>query len=77
MIELQQDTVKDIEKVTEEIVYDLEKGNKHVTVAIKQSKVTRKVVMYTYRCVINISLIFYTEKMVLFFYISGDINCYC
>ncbi|KAI9356696.1 t-SNARE [Pilaira anomala] len=42
MIELQQETVKDIEKVTEEIVYDLEKGNKHVTVAIKQSKVTRK-----------------------------------
>lgn len=53
MIELQQDTLKDIEKVTEEIVYDLEKGNKHVTVAIKQSKVTRKVVMYTYRCVIK------------------------
>lgn len=43
MIELQQETLHDIEKTTESVVYDLEKGNKQVNVAVKRSRITRKV----------------------------------
>ncbi|KAI9253685.1 t-SNARE [Helicostylum pulchrum] len=42
MIELQQETLHDIEKTTESVVYDLEKGNKQVNVAVKRSRITRK-----------------------------------
>ncbi|GAA5807090.1 hypothetical protein MFLAVUS_000440 [Mucor flavus] len=42
MIELQQETLHDIEKTTESVVNDLEKGNKEVNVAVKRSRITRK-----------------------------------
>ncbi|KAG2235630.1 hypothetical protein INT48_008506 [Thamnidium elegans] len=43
MIELQQETLHDIEKTTESVVYDLEKGNNQVNIAVKRSRITRKV----------------------------------
>ncbi|KAL7311022.1 hypothetical protein PS15m_008843 [Mucor circinelloides] len=42
MVEMQQETVNNIEKTTEHAVYDLEQGNKHVSVAVKTAKMTRK-----------------------------------
>ncbi|OAD05224.1 hypothetical protein MUCCIDRAFT_141644, partial [Mucor lusitanicus CBS 277.49] len=42
MVEMQQETVNNIEKTTEHAVHDLEQGNKHVAVAVKTAKITRK-----------------------------------
>lgn len=43
MVDMQQETVTNIEKTTEQAVHELEKGNKHVSVAVKTAKITRKV----------------------------------
>lgn len=43
MVEMQQETVNTIEKTAEHAVHDLEQGNKHVSVAVKTAKITRKV----------------------------------
>jgi t-SNARE complex subunit (syntaxin) len=43
MVDLQQETLDNIEKSTENAVYDLEQGNKHVSVAVKTAKITRRV----------------------------------
>lgn len=43
MVELQQETIIHIEKSSEGVVYDLEKGTKHVAVTVKRAKITRKV----------------------------------
>ncbi|KAG2197192.1 hypothetical protein INT46_003354 [Mucor plumbeus] len=42
MVDMQQETVTNIEKTTEQAVHELEKGNKHVSVAVKTAKITRK-----------------------------------
>lgn len=43
MVEMQQETITNIEKISEHAVYDLEKGTQHVSVAVKTAKITRKV----------------------------------
>lgn len=43
MVEMQQETLTDIEKLASNTNYDLEQGDKHVNVAIKTAKTTRKV----------------------------------
>ncbi|KAI9469029.1 MAG: t-SNARE [Benjaminiella poitrasii] len=42
MVEMQQETIMQIEKTADDTVYQLEEGNKHVSVAIKSAKMTRK-----------------------------------
>lgn len=44
IVEMQQETLTDIEKMASNTNYDLEKGNKHANVAIKTTKMTRKVI---------------------------------
>jgi t-SNARE complex subunit (syntaxin) len=43
MVELQQEALTDIEKLASNTNYELEQGHKHVGVAIKVAKMTRKV----------------------------------
>lgn len=43
MVEMQQETIVNIEKSSEGVNYELEEGNKHVTTAVSTAKSTRKV----------------------------------
>lgn len=42
MVEMQQETIVNIEKSSEGVNYELEEGNKHVTTAVSTAKSTRK-----------------------------------
>ncbi|KAI7891856.1 t-SNARE, partial [Mucor mucedo] len=42
MVELQQETIIHLEKVSEGVVHDLEKGTRHVAVTVTRAKITRK-----------------------------------
>lgn len=53
MVEMQQETVNTIEKTAEHAVLDLEQGNKHVAVAVKTAKITRKVSRPVKQCLHN------------------------
>jgi t-SNARE complex subunit (syntaxin) len=43
MVEMQQEALANIEKSSDNAVYELEEGNKEVTVAVKTAKNIRKV----------------------------------
>lgn len=47
MVELQQETIVHMEKTTEGVVHDLEKGTRHVSVTVTRAKITRKVLHIT------------------------------
>lgn len=47
MVELQQEAIVHLEKVSEGVVQDLEKGTKHVDVTVTRAKITRKVYMFS------------------------------
>lgn len=69
MVEMQQETVNNIEKTTEHAVYDLEQGNKHVSVAVKTAKMTRKVSKSVKHHLFSISDRLTIEKVVLLCYL--------